>query len=98
MHEPSPAPGRPRRALSLAALVGLQASATAVAGMLAALFVPHPAAVFVATAVTGGGLAAWAVHRWQREGARAPSLRRDPGLRGADFSTRAARWRSRRPS
>ena len=76
----------------LAALVGSQAALAALAALVAALFLPHPAAVFIATAVAGGGLAAYAVHRWQRGGERARRALRDgvQSFREADFSVRLA--------
>jgi nitrogen fixation/metabolism regulation signal transduction histidine kinase len=83
---------RSRPALLAAALVGLQASLTAVAALVAALFIPHPAAVFLAAAVAGGVLTAWTVHRWQRGGERARRALRDgvQSFRDADFSMRLA--------
>ena len=76
----------------LAALVGLQAAATAAAALVAALFAPHPAAVFVAAAAVSGSLAAWAVHRRQRAGERARRALRDgvQSFRESDFSMRLA--------
>ncbi len=85
-------PGRSRPALFVAGLVGLQASLAAVAALLAALFLPDPASVFLAAAVAGGGFAAWAVHRGQRRGERARQALRDgvQSFREADFSVRLA--------
>jgi len=85
-------PGRSRPALLVAVLVGLQASLAAMAALLAALFLPHPAAVFFAAALAGGGFAAWAVHRAQRRGERARQALRDgvQSFREADFSVRLA--------
>jgi nitrogen fixation/metabolism regulation signal transduction histidine kinase len=81
-----------RSARLLAVLVGLQAGAAAAAALLAALFAPHPVWIFAATAIVGGGLAAWTVHRWQRTGERARQALRDgvQSLREADFSIRLA--------
>ena len=86
-HQPSP-----RSAYLVAALVGLQASLAAGAALVAALFVPHPAAVFLGAALVSGGFAAWGVHRWQRQGERARQALRDgvQRFREADFSVRLA--------
>ena len=83
-------PSRP--GLVVAALVGLQASLAAGAALVAALFVPHPAAVFLGAALVTGGVTAWAVHRWQRRGERARQALRDgvQRFREADFSVRLA--------
>lgn len=92
MHQPSGVPARSGPGLLLAALVGVQAALPAAAALLAALFLPHPAAVFLSAAAVGGLLATWAVHRWQRAGERARQALRDgvQSFREADFSVRLA--------
>ena len=86
VHEPSPLCAR---GPGLAALVGLQAAATAVAECWRPVR-PSSGRRFVATAATGGGLAAWAVHAGSARG-RARRSRDGSRACAADFSTRLAK-------